>query len=117
MGENCCGGKRRGFGIYTDEYYINKLRADIRSQAIQRVVSNAGSDGILVLEELNAMSRASSKTIANNHELRAEIYELKSKLNRLEEIVRLVSNADSMNEVKDALNFPYNSKYTPLQDE
>jgi hypothetical protein len=116
MSEGCCGGKRRGFGIYTDEYYINKLRAGLRSDAIQRVVSQCGSDGVLVLEELNAMNRASNKTIANNHELRAEIYELKSEINRLNEIVRLVSESNNMEDVNTALNFPYKSKYTPIQE-
>lgn len=116
MGENCCGGhdNRRGKGIYTDEYYINKVRADLRSDAVRRVISNSGSDGVLVMEEINAINRAGNQVIANNHELRAEIYDLKSEIGRLSEVVRLVGEAKNMDEVQTALHFPYKSRFSPL---
>jgi hypothetical protein len=116
MGNDCCGGhaERRGSGIYTDEYYINKIRADIRSDALLRVVAKSGSDGVLVMEEINAINRAGNQVIANNHELRAEIYDLKSEIGRLNEIVRLVSEAKNMDEVQTALHFPYKNRFNPL---
>lgn len=116
MGEGCCGGnaERRGKGMYTDEYYINKVRADIRSDAVRRVVSNAGSDGVLVMEEINSINRAGNQVIANNHELRAEIYDLKNEIGRLSEVVRLVSESKDMEEVQSALHFPYKAKFNPL---
>ena len=116
MGEGCCGGhaEQRGKGIYTDEYYINKVRADIRSDAVRRVISNSGSDGVLVMEEINAVNRAGNQVIANNHELRAEMYDLKSEIGRLSEVVRLVSESKNMDEVQTALHFPYKAKFSPL---
>lgn len=116
MGDSCCGGnaERRGKGMYTDEYYINKVRADIRSDAVRRVISNSGSDGVLVMEEINAINRAGNQVIANNHELRAEIYDLKSEIGRLSEVVRLVSESKDMEEVQTALHFPYKSRFNPL---
>ena len=116
MGEGCCGGhaEQRGRGMYTDEYYINKVRADIRSDAVRRVISNSGSDGVLVMEEINAVNRAGNQVIANNHELRAEMYDLKSEIGRLSEVVRLVSESKNMDEVQTALHFPYKAKFNPL---
>lgn len=116
MGDNCCGNhaERRGKGIYTDEYYINKVRADLRSDAVRRVISNSGSDGVLVMEEINSINRAGNQVIANNHELRAEMYDLKSEIGRLSEIVRLISESKNMDEVQTALHFPYKAKFNPL---
>ena len=116
MGDSCCGNhaERRGKGIYTDEYYINKVRADLRSDAVRRVISNSGSDGVLVMEEINSINRAGNQVIANNHELRAEMYDLKSEIGRLSEVVRLVSESKNMDEVQTALHFPYKAKFNPL---
>lgn len=116
MGEGCCGShaEKRGRGMYTDEYYLNKVRANIRSDAVRRVISNSGSDGVLVMEEINAVNRAGNQVIANNHELRAEMYGLKSEIGRLSEVVRLVSESKNMDEVQTALYFPYKAKFNPL---
>jgi predicted nuclease with TOPRIM domain len=116
MGENCCGGhaKRRGFGIYTDNYYIKTEQAKMRQEAMHRLYSNSLEDYTLIKEELNEMNRAGNEVISNNHKLRAEIYELKSDIGRLSEIVRLVSEAKNMDEVQSALHFPYKAKFNPL---
>ena len=116
MGENCCGGnkKPRGWGIYTDDYFIKVQRTKMRKEAMDRLYKHSPSDGVLINEELNAMNRVGNEIIANNHQLRAEIYDLKSEIGRLSEIVRLVSEAKNMEEVQTAIHFPYNSKFTPL---
>jgi hypothetical protein len=118
MSENCCGGKSKplGWGVYTDQYYINKANSKLRQDAIKRVAAKSSSDGVLIMEEINAMNRVGNEIIANNHQLRAEIYDLKSEVNRLTEIVRLVSEASTIEEAKTALHFPYPAKFNPIQE-
>ena len=116
MGNNCCGGneKPRGWGIYTDDYFVKVQRSKMRKEAMDRLYKHSPSDGVLINEELNAMNRVGNEIIANNHQLSAEIYDLKSEIGRLSEIVRLVSESKNMEEVQTSLHFPYKAKFTPL---
>lgn len=115
MGESCCGGnKPRGWGIYTDDYYIKIENTKLRKSAMEKMYKHFPSDALLIQEELNSMNRVGSEIIANNHQLRAEIYDLKNDIGRLSEIVRLVSEAKNMDDVQSALHFPYKAKFNPL---
>lgn len=118
MGEECCGGhaKKRGWGIFTDTYYQNVERSSIRRDALNRVIDKFGSDGVLIKEELNAMNRAGNQVIANNHELRAEIYDLQSEINILTERLRLVRESKTIEDAHKATYFPHESQFRPVND-
>lgn len=119
MGEGCCGGhaKRRGFGIYANDYYGEMERSSLRKAAVSRIIDSSGSDGVLLKEELNAMNRAGSQVIATNHELRAEIYDLQSEINILTERLRLVRESKTIEDAHKATYFPHESQFRPVNEE
>lgn len=114
MGHECCGGQgHKNNKVFTNQYHSNVERSALRREKINQILELAGKDAVFFIEELNAMNRAGNEVIANNHQLRSEIYDLKSKVAMLEEKVYRLSHAINEEEFNKAKNFPFDTEFRP----
>jgi hypothetical protein len=115
MGHSCCGGKGHK-NINTDKYYGNVERTKLRMSKIEKILELAGNDAIFFREELAMMNRAGSEVIANNHALRAEIYDLKAKNEMLVAKLDRMANATTIEELEKAKHFPFDEAFRKIED-
>lgn len=115
MGNSCCGGKGHK-NVNTDKYYGNVERTNLRHRKIEKILELAGEDSIFFREELAMMNRAGNEVIANNHSLRAEIYDLKAKNDMLVAKIGKMSTASTPEELEKAKNFPFDEAFRPIQE-
>ena len=115
MGNSCCGGKGHK-NVNTDKYYGNVERTNLRHRKIEKILELAGEDSIFFREELAMMNRAGNEVIANNHSLRAEIYDLKAKNDMLVAKIGKMSTALTPEELEKAKNFPFDEAFRPIQE-
>lgn len=115
MGHECCGGKGHK-SVNTDKYYGNVERTNLRHRKIEKILESAGEDAIFFREELAMMNRAGSEVIANNHSLRAEIYDLKAKNEMLVAKIGKMVTASNTEEFDKAKNFPFDEAFRPVQE-
>ena len=115
MGNSCCGGKGHK-NVNTDKYYGNVERTNLRMRKIEKILELAGEDAIFFREELAMMNRAGSEIIANNHALRAEIYDLKAKNEMLVVKISKMSAASTTEELEKAKNFPFDEAFRKIED-
>lgn len=115
MGNSCCGGKGHK-NVNTDKYYGNVERTNLRMRKIEKILELAGEDAIFFREELAMMNRAGSEIIANNHALRAEIYDLKAKNEMLAVKIGKMATASTPEELEKAKNFPFDEAFRKIED-
>lgn len=88
-------------------------RNNLRWEKIRNNLAKFKDDGVWFYEELDALNRVGNKVIADNFSLRADIEGLNSKISVLELQVKKFKEAESLQDLENAKNFPFDERFRP----